>query len=122
MVAFDSNMLVAICTLKVDVFSEVRKMLGRAEFIIPEQVVDEIDRLTAQGKKMASACKIALEAAQKANAHTVKVNARNADEALLRLAETGAVIATNDRNLRRRVKSVGGKTLFVRQGRFLEMW
>jgi rRNA-processing protein FCF1 len=47
------------------------------------------------------------------------VLAANADKALVKLAEKGAIVATNDRELKKEVKKVNGSIMFLRQKRFI---
>ena len=52
---------------------------------------------------------------------TVKIRALNADDALKKLSEEKTIIATNDKELKKRVKELNGQVLFLRQKKFLEL-
>jgi len=121
MIAFDSNMLLAIQALGVDVFGDARKMFGSsANFFAPTQVFDELGRIEKRGAKMKKAVAVAREAIAKNSVKKAPVEAENADSALLRLSEQGYCIATNDRELRKKIKSFGGTVIYLRQRKFLE--
>ncbi|MFA4855756.1 MAG: PIN domain-containing protein [archaeon] len=122
-VALDTNMLLAIRQLKVDVFSEVEKMFGKkVEFAVPEQVLAELKGLAlAEGKEMGKSVAIALA---EIGGHCVEkklVEAPDADAALAKMAKQGFVVASNDAGLRKRIKGFGGKVMYLRQSRFLEL-
>jgi len=121
MIAFDSNMLLAIQALGVDVFGDARKMFGPgANFFAPTQVFEELGRIEKRGIKMKKAVSVAREAIAKNSLKKVPVEAENADSALLRLSGQGYCIATNDRELRKKIKSFGGTVIYLRQRKFLE--
>ncbi len=49
-VVLDTNMLLAIGELKIDVFEEIKKELGKTEFFVPEEVMDELEKLKEKNK------------------------------------------------------------------------
>ena len=121
-VALDTNMLLAIRQLKVDVFSEVENMFGKnVEFAVPEQVLAELKGLALEGKEMGKSVAMALA---EIGGHCVekrRVEAPDADAALAKMAKQGFVVASNDAALRKRIKGFGGKVMYLRQSRFLEL-
>ncbi len=120
-IAFDTNMLLAIGQLKVDAVSEARKKFGaNARLVVPKQVLDELKELEKGGEKVRKAVKIAFEQAE-SNLEKVYVEAENADGALAKMAERGFLVATNDAELRKRIKGFGGKVIYLRQRHFLEL-
>ncbi|MBI4210730.1 MAG: PIN domain-containing protein [Candidatus Diapherotrites archaeon] len=121
-VAFDTNMLLNIARFRADVFAQARELLGNPEFIVPEQVMEELERLAKRGLKIKKEARVAKEAMAKNRVKIVKVDAAGADEALKKLA-LQAIVATNDKELKDSVKEsvVGGKVLLLRQRKFLEL-
>ena len=120
-IAFDTNMLLAIGQLKVDVISEARKMFGeKAEFLIPGQVGKELRELGGKNRPLKKAAGIALEEIKGNKVKTEEVGAANADDALVEMAQKGYFVATNDAVLRKRIKGFGGKVIYLRQGHFLK--
>lgn len=119
-VAFDTNMLLNIARFKVDVFAEARGMLGQCEFVVPEQVNAELEKMAAKGLKLRKEVAIARELMAKNGVKTVKMRFSSADEALKNLA-LKAVVATNDKELKDSVRELGGRVLFLRQRKYLEM-
>jgi len=114
-------MLLAIQGMKIDVFSELERMLGKPGFFVPGQVVSELEALKEQGKGMEKAVKIALEELERHKAKVLEIRAENADLALESMAGQGFFVASNDRALRKRIKGFGGKVIYLRQGRFLKI-
>ena len=94
-------------------------MFGKVEFVVPMQVMVEMKELAGK-KATKKGAVVALELMEKNNVKTVKVGARNADEALKKMASE-AVIGTNDKELKGCVKELNGRVLFLRQRKFLEL-
>ena len=121
-IAFDTNMLLAIRQLKVDVFSEVEKKFGKeTELAIPKQVLQELEGFKTGNERMKKDAGIALEEIKRHNVEKTQVEAENADTALAEMAKQGFFVASNDAVLRKRIKGFGGKVIYLRQSRFLEI-
>jgi hypothetical protein len=102
----DTNVLMYIFLKKVDVFSQLKEM-GFRTFVIPRQVVDELERLsTALTGKERKAAIFALNIIKSMdNCHIVEVEAEGTDPALLKVAEEyGCTLITNDKGLKKRAK------------------
>ena len=50
-VALDTNMLLSVNELKIDIFQQIREGLGKVDFIVPKQVVAELLKLSTESKK-----------------------------------------------------------------------
>ncbi|HLC92836.1 MAG TPA: hypothetical protein VJH23_03940 [archaeon] len=119
-VAFDTNMLLNIERFGVDIFRQAREMFGRVEFVVPLEVVKELDGLSNEGQKLKKEAKIAKIAMEKNMAKVVDFGQKNADLALLKMAPE-AVIGTNDKELKDSVRELSGRVLILRQRKFLEL-
>lgn len=119
LIALDTNILLSIEQFKVDALEEMKALAGKAVFVIPGQVWKELQGLKQEGKTLARRVKVAEEVVRKGKVKKVEVEAENADQALVRLAEKGAIVATNDRELKKEVKKVNGSIMFLRQKRFI---
>ena len=121
-IAFDTNMLLAIGQLKVDVFSMVEKKFGKATGLaIPKQVLQELERFKTGNERMKKNAGMALEEIERHKVEKKLVEAGNADNALEEMAKQGFFVASNDAVLRKRIKGFGGKVIYLRQSRFLEI-
>jgi rRNA-processing protein FCF1 len=118
-IALDTNMLLSIEQFKVDALGQMKALEGKASFVLPYQVWHELQGLKKQSKTLERRAKIAEEVVRKRKVKKVRVLAANADKALVKLAEKGAIVATNDRELKKEVKKVNGSIMFLRQKRFI---
>ncbi|MAG17992.1 MAG: DNA-binding protein [Candidatus Diapherotrites archaeon] len=119
-VAFDTNMLLNIARFNVDVFQETKKMLGNVEFMIPKQVMQELDKLAEHGQSLRKEVNVAKMAIENNNVKIIEVKGMDADEALEKMASE-VIIATNDKELKDSVREMNGRVLYLRQKKFLEM-
>ncbi|HLC78991.1 MAG TPA: hypothetical protein VJG83_01040 [archaeon] len=119
-VAIDTNTLLNIARFKVDVFAKAKEMFGAVEFVIPSQVIAELEGLAKRGAKLKKEAAIAMEVIGKNRVKIVQIDAPNADAALLSLVPQ-ALIATNDKELKESVRELNGKVLYLRQRKFLEL-
>jgi len=120
-VAFDTNVLVAVERKKADVFSMARRLFGKSvRFVVTEQVKEELCQLGERGKSMERSVKVAKEVLKKEDVKVIGIKARDADASLLEAAKQGFCVATNDRRLRKRIKKLGGAIIYLRGNRLLE--
>lgn len=120
-IAVDTNMLLAIPQFKVDVLGMAEELLGKQKMVMPEQVYAELSKFAEKNGKIGREAKIALNLAKKRGVKIVKVAAENADSALLKLAERGFIIATNDKALRKSAKGKPARVLYLRKTKFVEI-
>ena len=116
-VALDTNFLLWSVRQKVNACAEIRKLLGKVEFVVPGQVQGELELLKKEGKTMAKWVKLAEEEMRANRVSVAQVAAENADEALFKLAVEGCFVATNDRALKERLKE---RVIFIRQNKLIE--
>lgn len=121
-IAFDTNMLLAMIRFRVDVFNAIREKLGSGVLLaVPEKVPQELEKIAERDKKSAMEVKIALGLLEKNGVKKIETLAGNADDALLELSQKGFCIATNDRALRKRIKMLGGKNIYLRKKKLIEI-
>jgi len=118
-VAFDTNMLLNIERFNVDIFREARGMIGRVEFVVPAEVVREMDSLAKKGKILGKEVKIAKMSMESNGAKVVDFGQKSGDLALLKMAPK-AIIGTNDKELKDSVRELNGRLLILRRRKFLE--
>jgi len=115
-VAMDASALMMPVELDLRVFDELDRLLGDPELVTPRAVVSELDRLAGNGSREARAARVGLDLAGE-RCRVVEpdgydvgdASATDGDDALVALAEAGAVdyVVTNDRLLRDRLLEVG---------------
>lgn len=120
-VALDTSMLLSIGELKIDVFEEISKKLGKTQFFVIEPVQKELLKLSKQGKKLCLNAEIADRLLKLNHAKILKVEEKNADRALEKLSQKGVIIATNDRELRKKIQAKSGRIILIKQKKFIEI-
>ncbi|HKJ58702.1 MAG TPA: twitching motility protein PilT [Halobacteriales archaeon] len=122
-VAMDASALMMPVELDLRVFDELDRLLGDPELVTPRAVVSELDRLAGNGSREARAARVGLDLAGE-RCRVVEpdgydvgdASATDGDDALVALAEAGAVdyVVTNDRLLRDRLLEAGVPVVGVR--------
>jgi rRNA-processing protein FCF1 len=121
-VLLDTNFLLLPFQRRIDIFEEIHSLLcTHVEFVVLPQILSELHRLIALGSsKERRAAQSALQLIEQYC--TRKIPSDNgktrfdADTALLRYAlTTGALVATNDRVLRRKLVKQGSRVIFLRK-------
>ena len=115
-VALDANALMMPVELEVRVFDELDRLLDGHELVTPRAVLDELDRLSAGAGKAATAATVGHDLAEERCRVVEAEDATNADDALVELAQTGAVdyVVTNDGPLADRIRAAGVPVIAVR--------
>jgi len=125
-VLLDSNILMTLVQFKVDIFEQIRGLVeGRVEFVVLKPVYEELKRIAEEGKPKARmqaslALKLCRERCKIVNLELGE--GESVDDFMLRVSkEWKCPVATNDRELRRRLRKAGGPVIYLRQKSFLEM-
>lgn len=120
-VALDTNMLLVPFQFGVDIFDEIRRLVPGAKIVVLKGTIRELNKIAEQGVKEK---KYVLLAKRLLDMHRVEIVNRDGpvDSELLRLAREGVIIATNDRELKRKVWDVGGRVIALREKNRLELF
>lgn len=117
-VLLDTNALVAIGSLGVDLLEELRRVAPGHEPLVPTGVLRELRGLSEGGGEDARAARLALKIAE--DLERVETEGP-VDDALVRLArERGWEVVTNDAELIRRLRENGVPVIYIRQKSHLE--
>ncbi len=118
-VIVDSNFLMSSVQFNIDVFEEMEKTLNqRIEAVIPSPVYDELKQVSIGRKvKQARQAKQALKLAKKAKIVQVDVEpCESVDDLIVRLAiDWNCLVATNDSELRKKLKKKKASVMYLRQ-------
>ncbi len=118
----DTNFLVAPYKLKVDAFSQIADLVdGKAEFVVLSSCLNEVASLPVKERIAANS---SVEFLKKKGLAVEKDGGGKPDEKILEYAQRnlgGCVVCTNDVVLRRKLRAMGVKTIFVRQKMLLKM-
>ena len=104
-VVLDTNFLLVPYQFKIDVFSKTEELIdGPCTFLVPVGVKKELEKLGEGKGKEGAAARFALKLLKARKPEEVE-SAGNVDEWILGYAKkTGAIVATNDRPLRVKLK------------------
>lgn len=122
-VLIDTNFILTCIKRKLDFISLSEQLFSeKIDFIIPEEVLDELKKLSKRkGEKTEdkSAAETAIKFAKEAKLKTFSLKSKNVDDGIVDYAKkNNVIIATMDRALKQRVK---GNILTVIDDKSLEI-
>ena len=118
-ILLDTNILMLIGR-GIDIFTQIEELLDtKPEYYVIEPVVKELEKIVAHGGvKERKAAKLALELVKK-KCRVIEVSLspdKSVDDLLLEIAlRKGFIVATNDRELRRRLREAGIPEIYFRE-------
>ena len=120
-VIIDTNFLMLPSQFKIDIFTEINKLLfERYELCIVEGSIRELQDIAKSGKMVDRlAAKVALALVEKKNLKILSEEEPKVDDEITRLSHSGVIVATNDMALKRRVISKGANIITLRQMKYL---
>ena len=120
-VILDSNALMMQFQFHVDIEREVRRILDiNFDIVVPTVVLLELERIAKEGmQKEAGEARMALELAK---TFRIEETPADGDTAILRLAEKlNAIVVTNDKRLRARLRAKAIPNIYMRSRAFLTL-
>ena len=121
-VLLDTNFLLLPFQRRIDIFEEIPRLIGgHVQFLLLPQILTELKWLETTGSsKERTAAKSSLilveQYCQILNEIPPSMKELDADSALVQAAlELGAIVATNDSELRRRLVKQGSRAIFLRK-------
>ena len=105
-IILDTNFLIYCAKEKLDYNEELSNLLNENyELVVPEQVIEELERLKIKTKKGKdkTACDLALQLLQKNNIKKVSPIGKNVDQAIINLSKENNknIVCTLDREMRK---------------------
>lgn len=119
MILLDTNMLLLIAN-GINVFEQIEeKTLAKPEYIVLKPVIEELEKIMNKGTpSLRRKAGFALEIARKF-CKIVDIKTRpgeKVDDLLIRYAaENNAAVATNDRELRKKLREIGIPEIYLRE-------
>ena len=124
-VIFDSNFFFIPSQFQLDIFEELTNLLDqRFDPVLLSPTQEELERLAKESSpKMRGQASLALKLAEKCRVvHVEKGLKETHDDLIVRMAvEWKCPTATNDRELRKRLRNLGVPVIFLRQRHRLEL-
>ena len=119
-IVFDTNFCMVPFEFKVDVIDELNRIMPeKFEILIPNLVIQELQKIANGTGKRAIAARSALEFVK--DFKKVEVEKRGSvDRSIVLYAkENGYILATQDKEMKRLAKSLGVPTITMRQKKYL---
>lgn len=121
-VLLDTNFLLLPFQRRIDIFTEIEHLLNQhVHFIVLPQILQELESLILRGKEKERRAAKSAQQMVKQYCHVTtdlppKYNTLDADTALVEYAKTHkAIVATNDRTLRKRLSKESCQTIYLRK-------
>ncbi|MEM5834765.1 MAG: PIN domain-containing protein [Candidatus Aenigmatarchaeota archaeon] len=120
-IVFDTNFLLDCFRLKIDFLSEIEEKIEKPyELLILTPNLKEIEKIARTRKKEAKYAKVALEFI-KNNCKLITTEEKDADKAILKFSDENTFVATNDRKLRKSLKALKVKNIYLKSIKKLEV-
>jgi rRNA-processing protein FCF1 len=120
MILLDTNFILDLLKFKIHLEDELNKLLEfNYEVAIIDNVEEELKKLSDGGNRFA---KLALKLLELGKIKKIKVNNKSdTDNIMLNMCKENEdiIIATNDVNLRKKIKEVSRKTIYIRSKKHL---
>ncbi|MEK6849420.1 MAG: PIN domain-containing protein [Nanoarchaeota archaeon] len=117
----DTNFVLDTVLWKIDLFGELRRVCDFAyEIILLSNVRDEIKKIQGLGGKRKEVATVALLILDKNNVKSMKAKG-HVDDSLVQLTELGDIVATQDKDLKRRLKEKQIGSIIIREKGYLEL-
>ena len=121
-IILDTNFLTIPYQFNIDIFEEIDRVIaGDYELTTLDCVVEELKKLEKSRGKEATAAKVALTLIKEKNVKIINTGEKNVDIKIYRMADKNTIVATNDRNLRQRLKNKNVKVLYLRSEKHIVM-
>jgi len=120
-IILDTNFLMAVAQFKIDIFSEIQRIADfRYQVCILDKTVDELDNIikTQKGKDKAAA-KLALQVLEAHDVKKIFTGPGRTDDLIVDESGKDTVVATQDKELKARIKAKGIRVIGIRQKRYL---
>lgn len=119
-VILDTNFLTIPYQFNIDIFEEIDRVVeGEYELTTLDCVVDELEKLKKSRGKNAAAAKVGLILIKEKNVKVINTGEKNVDITIHRMADKNTIVATNDRNLIRKLKNKNVKVLYLRSKKYI---
>ena len=123
-IIIDTNFLLIPYTFKVDIFSEFERIIeDKYDVFILAGTVDELNNiiLLQRGRHQAGA-KMALSLIKQKHLKTINISEREyIDDSIVNLSDGDTIVATQDKELKRRLKSKNIRVIVLRNKKYLEI-
>jgi len=122
-IILDTNFLLIPGSVKVDIFAELERLcLFKYKVYVLDMTIKELEKLKAEGKgKTSKNAKLALDLLKIKKVNIIKTKQGHVDDLILQVADKDTIVATQDMELKRRLKAKGIPQIILRKKQYLDM-
>jgi rRNA-processing protein FCF1 len=123
-VILDSNFLMIPFQFHIDVFQEIEYLLQKkVDFVVPSAVKTELTGISTRGGEGAPEASLALQLASRCRVVEVTLQeGESVDDAIVKASQKlGAIVATTDIELKKRLRSINVPVVYLREKSKLEV-
>jgi rRNA-processing protein FCF1 len=123
-VILDSNFLMIPFQFNIDIFQEIEYLLQKKiDFVVPSAVKSELTGISARGGEGAPEASLALQLASRCRVVDVTLEPHETvDDAIIKASQKlGAVVATTDIDLKKRLRDINVPVVYLREKSKLEV-
>jgi rRNA-processing protein FCF1 len=117
---FDTNFLIDLARFKIGLEEILDFLEEPVEFFVLSSSIEELKKIARNKGKSGNMAKLALKIIKLKKIQILEEK-ESPDKAFLSIADKNTIIATNDSNLRKKLKSLGIKTIYLRAKKYLEV-
>ena len=116
-VILDTNFLIDVVRFKINL-DDISGLVGSHEAITTSSVISELEKLSSRGNINSGYAKLALRLVGKNKIKIIKSDVRP-DTVILEISGDDVVAATNDMELRKKLKAKGAKSIYLKSKKHL---
>jgi rRNA-processing protein FCF1 len=123
-VILDSNFLMIPFQFNIDIFQEIEYLLQKkVDFVVPSAVKSELTGISSRGGEGAAEASLALQIASRCRVVEVTLEPQETvDDAIVKASQKlGAVVATTDIELKKRLRDINVPVVYLREKSKLEV-
>ena len=123
-VILDSNFLMIPFQFNLDIFQEIEYLLQKkVDFVVPSAVKNELTVISSRGGEGAPEASLALQLASRCRVVEVNLDqGETVDDAIVKASrKLGAVVATTDIELKKRLRDINVPVVYLREKSKLEI-
>ncbi len=123
-IILDTNFTILPASLKIDIFDEIDRIIHtKYELFVLDKTIDELNKIIKEQKgKHKDAASLSLQLLKAKNIKILTIDSEKyVDDCLIDLTKKGYTIATQDKELKNRIKTLNKKVIFLRQKKYLEL-
>ena len=118
----DTNFLLIPGKFKIDIFSEIDRIINEPyQIFVLEGTIEELHKINNNSREAKIALQLIEQIKEKSLYMHIDSKDPTVDDSLVNLADKNTIVATQDKNLRKRLAKKGIKTIILRGKKHLEL-